>query len=111
MKTQKRDSIFSLQSKETQLNVLEKYYIDTRSDIQDIKFHMDVLNNETGELRDVVKQIRDDIRIGNGCTARNENSIIQLQTDMDWLKKAFWIVASSSVGAVIVGLINLLEKR
>ena len=106
-----KNSVFSLQSTKSQLQVLEKFYIDTRNDIQNIKYHMDVMNNETGELRDLVKEIRDSVKDNAECSNKNGNSIIQLQTDVDWLKRAFWVVASSSVGAVIVGLINLIEKR
>lgn len=36
--------------------------------------------------------------------------VAETKTNVDWLMKFFWIVASSSIGALIVGLINLANK-
>lgn len=33
-----------------------------------------------------------------------------IKTNVDWLLKFFWIIASASIGALIVGVINLLTK-
>lgn len=33
-----------------------------------------------------------------------------VKIDLSWLKRAFWIVAGSSVGGLLTGLINLLFK-
>lgn len=35
-------------------------------------------------------------------------TVIKVQNDVNWLKKFFWIVAGSSVGALVTGIINLL---
>lgn len=34
--------------------------------------------------------------------------LTQLGTDVDWLKRFFWIVATASIGGLIASLINLL---
>jgi len=44
-----------------------------------------------------------------------ENHLVHLQTDLtkvstdvDWLKRFFWIIATASIGGLIAGLLNLL---
>jgi hypothetical protein len=34
--------------------------------------------------------------------------LTQVGTDVEWLKKFFWIVATASIGGLIAALINLL---
>ena len=38
-------------------------------------------------------------------------AIIQTGNDVAWLKQFFWIVASSSIGALLIGILNLLMKQ
>ena len=33
-----------------------------------------------------------------------------LSTDMNWLKRFFWLVAGSSIGGLVTGIINLVIK-
>ncbi len=37
-----------------------------------------------------------------------QNDLTKVGTDVDWLKRFFWIVATASVGGLITALINLL---
>ncbi len=37
-----------------------------------------------------------------------QNELTKVGTDVDWLKRFFWIVATASVGGLITALINLL---
>lgn len=73
-------------------------------DIQDIRMHVNIMNNEMGQLRDCQKGFSNEI---SGL----RNLITQVQTDVDWLKRFFWLVASSSIGALVVSLINLLVDK
>ncbi|MFA5961904.1 MAG: hypothetical protein WC848_04445 [Parcubacteria group bacterium] len=34
--------------------------------------------------------------------------LMQVGTDVDWLKRFFWIVATASIGGLIAALLNLL---
>jgi len=57
---------------------------DYRNSIQDqrlskIESHIEIINHELGHV----------------------------QTDVAWLKKFFWIIASASIGGLIAGLLNL----
>ncbi len=36
------------------------------------------------------------------------NKITQVGTDVDWLKRFFWIVATASIGGLIAAVINIL---
>ncbi len=39
-----------------------------------------------------------------------QTDLAKVKTDVSWLKRFFWIVASSSIGALVVGLLNLITK-
>jgi len=69
----------------------EKNYINRIQDerIKTIEGHIKIINNELGN-------VKVDLAI--------------VKTDVKWLKKYFWLVVSSSVGALVVGLINFLIK-
>jgi hypothetical protein len=81
------------------------------ADIADIRVHMNVLNGETGELRDIIKEIKTDLTEKATKNADNIASInvkmSQVQNDVDWIKKTYWLVASSAIGALITGVVNL----
>ena len=49
-----------------------------------------------GELRDHQNAIKLDLA--------------EVKTDVSWLKKGFWIVATSSVGALIAGIFQILSQ-
>ena len=72
-------------------NMPEKNYINRIQDerIKTIEGHIKIINNELGN-------VKVDLAI--------------VKTDVKWLKKYFWVVISSSVGALVVGLINFLIK-
>ena len=36
------------------------------------------------------------------------NKIIKVVTDVDWLKRFFWIIATASIGGLVAALINLI---
>jgi len=38
-----------------------------------------------------------------------ENSHIKLETNTDWLLKFFWIIAGSSIGALVTSVFNLIQ--
>ena len=66
----------------------------------------DYQNQMQDERLDRVEKTVNDIR---------DNHLVHLQTDMtkvgtdvDWLKRFFWIIATASVGGLIAALINLI---
>lgn len=36
------------------------------------------------------------------------NHLVQVGTDIDWLKRFFWIVATTSIGGVIAAILNVI---
>lgn len=52
---------------------------------EEMRGHIEVLNREMGDIKIDMSKIK---------------------TDLDWLKKFFWIVAGSSIGALIAILIK-----
>ena len=40
--------------------------------------------------------------------AHMQTDLTKVSTDVDWLKRFFWIIATASVGGLITAIINLL---
>ena len=57
--------------------------------IDKVELHIETTNREMGEV---------------------QRDLAKVKTDVSWLKRFFWIVASSSIGASVVGLLNLITK-
>lgn len=54
-------------------------------------------------------------RVEKAVNEIKDNHLVHLQTDMskvstdvDWLKRFFWVLATASIGGLIAALINLL---
>lgn len=62
---------------------------EVKEDISRLYTHADIANKEMGEIK---------------------NIMWVLQTDVAWLKRFFWIVATSSVGGLATGILNLLFR-
>jgi len=62
---------------------------DVKKDIEQLYAHAKVANNEMGDIK---------------------VSMIQISTDVDWLKRSYWVVATASFGGLIGAVINLLAK-
>ena len=58
------------------------------------------------ESMDMKKNIVDN----NKCITDLKSDVTQVKNDVDWLKKFFWIIAASSIGALVTGIINLVVK-
>ena len=37
-----------------------------------------------------------------------QTNLTKLSTDVDWLKRFFWIIATASIGGLIAAILNLL---
>ncbi len=71
--------------------------------------HIAVLNSEMGETRDHVKIVASEVSNLREDVSEIRTEVSSMKSDLDWLKRFFWIVASSSVGSLGVGMINLLR--
>lgn len=69
------------------------------------------------ERTDYQNQIQDERleRLEKTVNEIKDNHLVHLQTDMtkvgtdvDWLKRFFWVIATASVGGLIAALINLI---
>ena len=40
-----------------------------------------------------------------------KTDLATVKTDVSWLKKYFWIVATASIGGLVAGIINILINR
>ena len=52
-----------------------------------------------------------DMNIVKDHIAVTNSEMGKVKTDVEWLVKFFWIVASSSIGTLLIGLANLLIKK
>ncbi len=69
---------------------------------------------ERTEYQDKIQDERLD-RVEKAVNEIKDNHLVHLQTDMtrvgtdvDWLKRFFWIIATASIGGLIAALINLI---
>ncbi len=69
------------------------------------------------ERTDYQNQLQDERldRVEKAVNEIKDNHLVHLQTDMtkvgtdvDWLKRFFWIITTASVGGLIAALINLI---
>lgn len=84
-------------------------------DIADIKMHVDILNSETGELRDTMKQMKKSYDDTTGINAKDISSIQcdlgQVKNDVSWLKQTYWVIAGAAGGGFVMAILNLLIKK
>lgn len=110
-----KKTLFSEQSIEGQLQGVISSQTSIQGDITNIKYHMDIMNSETGELRDIIKEIKNDLTAKAIRNAENIEKLTlgqaQIGNDVDWIKRTYWVVATSAIGALIVGIITLLTKK
>lgn len=68
-----------------------KAYCDKEQDrrLEWLEKHYSNFNSEMGELKE---------------------SQATIKTDVDWLKRNYWIIAGASIGALVTGIFNLLFK-
>lgn len=60
-----------------------------RERIEKVERHIETTNKEMGEVRD---------------------SLAKVVNDVSWLKQYFWVVVTSSVGALVAAIINIVLK-
>lgn len=71
--------------------------------------HIEVLNHEMGELRDAQKEGNKKIGAIRSDFSEAKMDIATVKTDVDWLKRFFFIVAGASVGSLITSVFQLLK--
>lgn len=62
------------------------------------------------EVQSDIKQLYKHAEIANAEMSAIKIDIAQIKGDLGWLKKFFWLVSGSSVGALLTGIFNLLLK-
>lgn len=69
------------------------------------------------ERTDYQNQLQDERldRVEKAVNEIKDNHLVHLQTDLtkvgtdvDWLKRFFWVIATASIGGLIAALINLI---
>ena len=75
-----------------------------------IKDCVDDLKSHIVEEEKKVNTIHDDIKnIKENHLAHIQIDLAKTSTNVDWLLKYHWIVATASVGGLVAGLFNLME--
>ena len=95
-------------SVESQLEKI-KLNQEHHNESDDVRF--DSLGKESKEIKEEIKDIKGSIKtIKENHLHHIEKDITALKTDMGWVKKITWLVVSTSLGGLIVGIINLVFK-
>lgn len=64
------------------------------------------------KLEEIVMEIKDNhLAHLKDDISETKEMLIANKTNVDWLMKFFWVVITSSVGALIVGIFNLLLRK
>ena len=73
--------------------------------------HISVLKAQYEEHCRDIKEIKGDIStIKTNHLEHMEKDLANLQTDVGWIKRFFWIVATTSIGALVSGILTLIFK-
>lgn len=71
---------------------------------------VDDLKSHIVEEEKKVNTIHEDIKIiKENHLYHIEKSMGKLETNQDWLMKTYWLIASSAVGGLVAGVLNLLK--
>lgn len=62
------------------------------------------------EVQSDIKQLYKHAEVANEEMSAIKIDLAKVKSDVSWLVKFFWIVATSSVGGLITGIFNLLLK-
>ena len=71
---------------------------------------MELQEHINEEVKEVLDKHTESLLVANKEMGLIKETLIILQTDVAWLKKFFWIIAASSIGGLVPGIINLLLK-
>lgn len=64
-----------------------------------------------GEINLDVKEIKNDVKVlKDNHLSHLEVNLVQVTTDVAWLKKSYWVVVVASIGGLIGAVINLIIK-
>lgn len=76
-----------------------------------LKDHIIEEQSHITEIKEDIKSIKENhlAHIQEAMTSMKITTE-SLKTDMDWVKKFFWIIAGASIGGLVTGLINLIVK-
>ena len=66
---------------------------------------MGILEKGLDEVRGDVKEIRDN------HLSHIQGSLNVVVNDMDWIKRFFWILATSSIGSMIANIVGFMSKN
>lgn len=62
------------------------------------------------DFQNAIVKLESHAKTSNEEVGKIQVDISKITTDLEWLKKFFWIVATASVGSLVATLIGLLIK-
>ena len=66
----------------------------------------DYQNQKQDERLDHIEKTVNEIK--DNHLVHLQTDVTKVSTDVDWLKRFFWVIATASIGGLIAALINLL---
>jgi DNA-binding transcriptional regulator GbsR (MarR family) len=83
-----------------------------RRDWDKVCRHIEVQNSETGELRDLYKQMRDDLcdfmEKEKEKHSTIEKALLELSTNIKWLDRLIWAIMGLTVLSLLADIISRL---
>jgi hypothetical protein len=72
--------------------------------------HLEVMSEKIRQHEERIKIAEKHLEIANSEMGDVRTSLNEVRTDVCWLKKFFWIIATSSIGGLVTGVMNLLLR-
>lgn len=66
------------------------------------EYQNEIQDQRLNRVENTVNEIKDNHLV------HIQTDLTKLSTDVDWLKRFFWIIATASIGGLIAAILNLL---
>jgi len=93
--------------------IVEKNHQGIFNHISHLEKDMGIIQTEISwlkEMKEDFKILREYIFENRPQKNMESKDDIKTQQDVDWLKRFFWIIATTSIGGLVAGLLNLIIK-
>ena len=61
------------------------------------------------DVKEDIEKLYDHAKIANGEMGEIKICLEEVKTNVKWLMKSYWVVATAAIGGLIAGLLNLIQ--
>lgn len=86
----------------------ESFIRKTEARLDEVFAHIATANAEMGETRDEIKEITKKFDGVFNVLSSHKAQLTEVKTDLSWLKKFFWILATGVTATLVASVMNLI---